>query len=356
MRIEELDTPALLVDIDAMDRNIKKMSDVTADTGTHIRPHFKVTKCVPIMQRQLALGAIGVTCAKLGEAEVLADHGLDNLLIANEVVGYPKLQRLMELRKRVKVVVGVDSPVGAESMAAAAVAAGVSMPVLMDVDLGMNRCGATPEDAVELAQKVVQMKGLEFRGLMGYEGHLVAMQPGEEKIQAVNDALDRFNFVKESLANKGIDVDIVSAGGTGDYKTAASHPVVTELQVGTYAVMDTLYGGFTSDFELATTILCTIVSRPIRERLILDIGRKAVNTQLNLSTLKNRPTVALRFTYAEHGELTCEEDAPDLQPGVKVELVMPYACGSIHLYEKMHLVRDGEVVDVWPIAGRGKLQ
>lgn len=356
MRIEDLDTPTLLVDLDTLQDNLKKMSAVTADTGTFLRPHFKAYKCIPIVERQRELGAIGVTCAKLSEAEVLADHGFDHLLVANEVCGDVKVRRLVELRKRVDVMVGVDSLIAAETISSAAVGAGVKVPVLVDVDLGMNRCGTTPEGAIELAQRLVQMQGVEFRGLMGYEGHLIAMQGGEDKVKAVNEALDHFVFVKQALASKGIDVGIVSAGGTGDYRIAAQHPVVTELQVGSYTLMDTLYGAFQPDFKLAATILCTVISRPAPDRLVIDVGRKGVNTQLNLSALKNRPSVALKLTYAEHGEMEVKEEAADLQPGVKVELEMPYADGTVHLYENMHLVRDGEVVDVWPIVGRGKLQ
>ncbi|NCO34762.1 MAG: hypothetical protein GW893_12995 [Armatimonadetes bacterium] len=356
MNIYDLDTPALLVDVDILERNLRKMAAITAETGTRVRPHSKVYKCIEIVRKQLELGAMGVTCSKLSEAEVLADHGIDNLLVANEVVGQPKIQRLIDLVRRVDVMVGVDHPLAVDALNAAATDASVRLPVLVDMDIGMKRNGIAPEDAAELVRKVVASRGLEFRGLMGYEGHLVSMPPGEEKTNAVNEALDRFSFVIDELKTDGIDVPIVSAGGTGDYQIAARHPAVTELQVGTYAVMDTLYGSFTPEFELATTILCTVTSRPCRERLILDVGRKAVNTALSTSTLKDRPTVEMKYTYAEHGAMTVDEDAPDLIPGVKVELVVPYACGTIHMYEQMHIVRDGEVVDIWPVVGRGKVQ
>lgn len=356
MRIDELDTPSLLVDVDAMERNLRKMSRLSAETGVAIRPHFKVCKCVPLVRHQIELGARGVTCAKLGEAATLVEHGLDNIHIAYEIVGQPKIRRLLELRKRADVMINLDSPIAAEQISAAAVAAGDRVPVLVEVDLGMNRCGTTPEGAVELTAKLMGLRGIEFRGLTGYEGHLIGMPDGAEKQKAVMAALDRFSFVKERLAAKGIETRIVGAGGTGDYKIAARHPAVTELHVGTYAVMDTLYGKFATDFEQAATLLCTVVSRPAKGRVIIDVGRKGVNTQLNSSTLKGRPSVELKLTYAEHGAMECREDAPDLQPGAKVQLDLPYACGSIHLHEKMHLVRDGEVVDIWPIAGRGKIQ
>jgi len=356
MKIYDLDTPALLLDADILERNLRKMATMSAQTGTQVRPHFKVHKCIEIVRKQLELGAIGVTCAKLSEAEVLADHGIDNILVANEIVGQPKIRRLIQLARRVNVMVGVDHPLAVEALDAAAAESNMRLAVLVDVDLGMKRNGIVPEKAAGLVRKVVASTGLEFRGLMGYEGHLINLPPGEEKTRAVNEALDCLSFVVEELKADGIQVPIVSAGGTGDYQIAACHPAVTELQVGTYAVMDTLYASFTPDFEQAMTILCTVTSRPSRKRVILDVGRKGVNIALSTASLKDRPTIEMEYTYAEHGALKVNEDAPDLVPGVKVELRMPYACGTIHMYEKIHVIRDGEVIDVWAVAGRGKLQ
>ncbi|MBM4079201.1 MAG: DSD1 family PLP-dependent enzyme, partial [Planctomycetes bacterium] len=247
---QDVDTPALLVDVDALERNIRKMQDFANGYGVNLRPHCKTHKCTTIAQKQVAAGAFGITCAKLGEAEAMAKAGIRNLLIANQVVGSIKIARLAELARISGVIVAVDDVANGTQISAAAAAAGLKVNVIIEVNTGMNRCGTEPgQPTLKLARALLKLKGLNFRGLMGYEGHAVNIRDFAERKRVVEEALGKLVATAELLRKNKVPVEIVSAGGTGSYKITTAYKGITETQVGSYATMDGAYQDVGVEFE-----------------------------------------------------------------------------------------------------------
>jgi D-serine deaminase-like pyridoxal phosphate-dependent protein len=356
-RRDAIDTPALLLDRDRLEGNIRRMADLFRDTPIRLRPHFKSHKCVEIARLQLEAGAVGITCAKLGEAEVLAEAGVRDILVANQVIGPIKIGRLVDLERRADVMIAVDSARNIADLSTAAVAAGVTIRCLVEVDIGMDRCGVRPgEEALELARVVVASPGLLFMGLQAYEGHLQEVVPYEERrrrtLQDVQKAIDTRRLIEAA----GIPVAIVSGGGSGTHTITGHLDGIDELQVGSYATMDAAYaaaGGV--DFENALTVLATVVSRPAPERAIIDAGLKTITPEFG------KPRVLLDGAtfhewHEEHGELLLEESACDLQVGDNVELIPSHGCTTFNLYDTVHVLREGRLVESWSVAGRGRAQ
>ena len=353
MRLTDLDTPALLLDLDAFNRNLRAMMDFLGDGPCGLRPHFKAHRTPEISRRQLAAGAHGFTCAKLAEAERLADEGLDHLLIANQVVGEQKWRRLARLAERVEVICAVDHPVQLAGIARAAAAVGSRPGVLIEVDVGMSRCGVPPGlPALELARRISETPQVAFRGVMGYEGHLVLSDP-TSKPAAVRAALRQLTDTADLLRDEGLPVEIVSSGGTGSYVTAARCPGITELQCGTYAVMDLMFSERAEiGLDYAMTVLTTVISRPAPARAITDAGMKALHPYGGASKPLDRPGVEVAGLSAEHGSLRLSPEAQDLQIGDKLRLVPYYTDGTVNLHDYWEVVQGEEAVDRWPISGR----
>jgi D-serine deaminase-like pyridoxal phosphate-dependent protein len=351
----ELDTPALLVDLDTLDRNIARMVEFLRGTSCGLRPHFKAHRTPEITRRQLAAGGLGVTCAKLGEAEHLADLGMDRFLIANEVVGEIKWRRLAELARRVEVIVGVDHLDAARGIAQAARDAGSEVGVLVDVNVGLNRCGVAPgKTALELARRVAQEPGLRLRGVMGYEGQVVGLDD-EAKREACRAAIEPLTETAQRVREDGLPCEIVSAGGTGTFTATARIPGVTEVQCGTYAVMDILFRERgRAEFEYAVTVLATVISHSTAARAVTDAGKKAIHASFGCSRPVALPGATLTALHSEHGILELEEEAQDVALGAKIEFIPYYVEGTINLYEEMYVVQKERVVDVWEVSGRGR--
>ena len=278
MKLTEIPTPALVVDVPAMERNLKRMHEFYAGSTCKIRPHFKAHKTPEVARRQLAAGACsGLTCATVAEAEVVLAEGLtDDVLIANEVVGPGKAARVAALNRRADVKVAVDSEYGLEDIARAARDASVEVGVLVDVDVGLPRCGVAPgEPALELARRVDATEGVRLRGMMGYEGHVVAIEDREEREARAAKAMDRLLSSVRMVRDAGLPCEIVSAGGTGTYDITGRIEGITEIQAGSYALMDTAYAKLDIPFELAFTVLGTVLSRPRPDRCVTDAGHKA---------------------------------------------------------------------------------
>jgi D-serine deaminase-like pyridoxal phosphate-dependent protein len=349
----ELDTPALLIDLDTLDRNIAKMVELLRGGSCGLRPHFKAHRTPAIMRRQLAAGGHGVTCAKLGEAEHLADEGLDHFLVANEIYGDLKWDRLARLAQRVEVMVGVDSAEAVRGMGRAARAAGTEVGVLVDVNSGLNRCGVAPgAPALELARRVAEEPGLSLRGVMAYEGHVMGLGE-EEKRAAAQAALGPVIESAEQIRADGLPVPIVSAGGTGTFLATSRLPGITELQCGTYAVMDILFheqGG--APFEYAVTVLTTVISRPTPSRAVTDAGKKGIHASFGWARPVNLPGAKLTGLHSEHGILELEGEAQNLPHGAKVEFIPFYVEGTINLHDRMYVLQNDRVVDVWEVSGR----
>jgi len=352
----DLDTPALLLDVDALDRNIRAMQDWLSQWGCALRPHFKSFRIPEICKRQRDAGAMGFTCAKLAEAELLADLGFDHLLIANEIIGDIKWRRLAELAQRVEVIVAVDSIEGIEGTARAARDVGSEVGVVVEVNVGLNRCGVAPgEPALKLAQVVADTKGVRLRGVMGYEGHLVGVTPLEEKEKQIRAAIRLLTDTADLMRSHGLPVEIITAGGTG---TAEFTPRfgATEIQAGTYCVMDLLFKSRAmADFEHAVTVLATVISRPTKDRAITDAGRKALHPMGGMGRVKDIAGATLEAIHSEHGLMKLEAPC-DLRIGAKVEFLPGYAEGTINLYDQAYVLQNDRVVDVWAVSGRGKSQ
>jgi D-serine deaminase-like pyridoxal phosphate-dependent protein len=354
-----LDTPALCVDLAAMDANIHAIVAACRARGVAWRPHAKGHKVPAIAQRELAAGAIGITCAKLGEAEVMAAAGIDDLLIANMIVGAKKVGRLVELRRIVDPIVCVDHVDQLGPLSEAFAQAGLTLRTMIEVDIGLRRVGVLPgKAALALAGQVVESPGLELAGIMGYEGHLLTVADAHEKASAIRAALGQLTDTADSLRRAGLPCDIVSCGGTGSYTYAIEQPGITEIQAGGAIFMDAFYRTRCRipDLQYALTLVTTIVSRPAPDRAIIDAGRKSINMELALPLVVGRDDIRVKSLSAEHGTLELDPTARDLKIGDRLELIPGYADLTVALHDELYGFRDGRLEVVWPIEARGKLQ
>lgn len=355
--LAELDTPCLLLHADALRHNLDRMADFFARRPAKLRPHFKSHKCTTLARLQLEAGAVGITCAKLGEAEVLADAGIKDILIANQIVGPVKIARLIALRKRARPIVAVDSQNNARMISEAAVAAGVDIGVLVEVNIGMNRCGVAPgQTALELAKHVAGLPGLKFEGLQGYEGHLVDLRHLAERTEKTRSALQPLVETRRLIERAGIPVRIVSGGGTGTYTITGDTEGVDEVQAGSYAAMDWWYSDIRPEFQQAMSILTTVISQARPGVAILDVGRKGVGAEFGPPRVKTIPGATISsFGSEEHAAVQLPQDS-NVKLGDHVELIPSHGCTTSNLYREFVVHRAGQVVDIWPIEGGGKLQ
>lgn len=354
--IPELDTPALVIDLDAMERNLRRMAAWFAQRPCKLRPHAKTHKCTEIARRQVKLGAVGITCAKLGEAEAMAHGGIEDILIANQVVGGAKLKRLAALARRAMITVAVDDLANASEMAQAVRHVGASVGVLLEVDTGMGRCGVPPDKAevVRFAQELSRMPGLRFKGLMGYEGHAVLVDdPAERRAKAEVAARLLLDCVG-AVRGAGMHVADVSGGGTGTYDITGAMQGFTEIQAGSYVFMDARYRRVRPEFEPALFIAATVVSRPTPERVILDAGMKSVSHEFGLPVVVEPQGLEVVSLSEEHVRCVAAAGARELVPGDQVWLLPTHCCTTANLHDRYWCVRDGKVEATWPIEARGK--
>ena len=350
--IAEIPTPALLIDVHAMNRNIERMARFFAERACTLRPHFKAHKTPEIARRQLAAGSCaGLTCATVAEAEVVGALTGD-LLIANEVIGAARCARVAGLAARVAVTVAVDSPTGLAQLASAASAAGVTVGVLVDVNVGQNRCGAPPgEAALALARRVEAASGLSLRGVMGYEGHLMAVRDRAEREARAREAMGLLLATAELLRASGLPCDIVSGGGTGTYDIDGDLPGITEVQAGSYVLMDTDYGALGLPFEHALSVLGTVVSRT-GDRCVADCGHKAATMDHGLPRVKGITGAHVTALNDEHAIVTVPRGFP-LVVGDRLELLPSHIDPTINLHDAFFVMDGDRVIDVWPVAARG---
>jgi len=358
-RAIDLDTPALLLDIGALERNLGRMADDCRRLGKALRPHAKAHKSPIVARRQLESGAIGITCAKLGEAAVMLEGGIQNILVST-VVGSPAKARFhASLAAEAAVMAVVDSTNGATWLSDAALAHGIVIDTLVDVNVGQMRTGVEPGlPTRDLARVVAKLPGLRFRGLQGYEGHLQHIYAATERTERGGEAMDRFAAARDALERDGIAVEIATTGGTGTYQIAGARPTVTELQPGSYAVMDADYARVEgAPFEVALTVLATAIGR-YGDRVVVDAGNKSLSTDAGQPLLKDLP--GFRFTTAgdEHGRILRDGDSPASFPriGDPVRIVPTHCDTTVNLYDQFFAIRNGVVEDVWPVAARGRTQ
>lgn len=351
--VTALDTPALLVDLDLFEQNVARMAAHFKKAGVNWRPHTKGQKVPALIHKEIAAGAFGATCAKLGEAEVLVDAGVDNILIANQIVGRAKLNRLMALGRRATVLVGLDSEANAREIDEVAREWGSRQPVLIEIDSGMHRCGVQPgEPALALARLVNQLPGLQLKGIMSWEGHTIRT-PEDEKAAAVQAALAPIIATAEAIRAAGLPCEIVSCGGTGTYKYSALVKGVTEIQAGGGVFGDLTYASWGVEHPQALSILATIISRATPTRIVTDTGKKVMSSDSKVPQPKGLTGVKSVSLSAEHGRIELEQPT-DLQVGDKIEFAVGYGDTTVHLHDVLYGVRKGVVEAVWPVAGRGK--
>jgi D-serine deaminase-like pyridoxal phosphate-dependent protein len=350
-RREELITPALVLDIDAAQRNIDRMASELKQMGrATIRPHYKTHKSPDLARRQLQAGAGGLSMATVWEAAILAAAGMDDLFVVNTVAHPDKLRVLAELARDHRVLVAADEAANAAAHSAAAVAAGSTLGIMVEVDTGMDRCGVdTAADCLALARRVTELPGLRFGGITGYEGHCSLTFDRELRHERQREAMTFFTGVAELLEANGIPCPIRSAGGIATWNWTAAFPGLTEIQAGTYVVMDNFHGQMVPGFEHSLTIQATVISRQ-SDKVIVDAGNKSVADPSDV-TIVGHDLKVFRFDE-EHGIFSAP-DGSALRVGDAVALVPGYSPSTVNWYDAYHVVRDELVVDIWPIIPRG---
>jgi D-serine deaminase-like pyridoxal phosphate-dependent protein len=354
----ELDTPCLLLDLDRLDRNIRRMADLIAAAGVRLRPHAKTHKLAQVAERQLAAGCDGLTVAKLGEAEMLVGHGILDLFIAYPLWGPRKWERLCRLAEQAAIRVCADSHEVCEGISAAAAGRGLSIPVRIEVDTGFGRCGVqTVEQARALAERLSKLRGVELVGLMSFAGRTYTVGPEHARDAALADAA-RLLEVATALRESGFAVPEISVGSTPGASYAAELDGVTEIRPGTYVFSDrdqVALGWGTLD-DCALTVLATVVSRPTPTRAVIDAGTKTLSSDRasaveGWGVVRGHPSWALVSLYEEHGVLEVPPGAAPI--GTTVEIVPNHACGAVNLHDWVAAVRDGAVEEWWRVEGRG---
>lgn len=358
-----LDTPCMVVDERIMSVNIAEMQSLAASFGVALRPHIKTHKTPQIAMLQLAAGAIGITCAKLGEAEAMVDGGVTDVLIAYPFYGATKIARLLPLMERARIIASVDSLEAAEWLSGQMTAAERSLELYLEVDTGQNRSGVpVGEAAVNVAVGIARMRGVRLIGIFSHEGHANTQPP--ETIESVAvDAGEALVATAAAIRAHGIDLPVVSVGSTPAASYTPAVAGVTEMRPGTYVFKDTMafrYGIFGPD-RCAARMLATVVSHAAADRCILDCGSKA----LALDGSKGHPghgyivghaTSTIHALSEEHGWVTIGPDDPGFALGDRVEVIPNHICPSVNLMDELIIVRDGHAIDRWPITARGRIR
>jgi D-threonine aldolase len=353
MIIADIPTPALVVDVPALDRNIARMAQFFAPGPCRLRPHFKAHKTPEIARRQLAAGSVtGLTCATVGEAEIAAAF-CDDLLIANELVGPGKCDRTAALARSRTMTVAVDAQASAREMSDAARRAGVTVGVLVDLNVGQNRCGVAPgEAALVLGRAVDGMANLVLRGVMGYEGHLQPIVARAEREAKTRHAMRQLVDTATLFRSSGLACDVVSAGGTGTHDISGRIDGITEIQAGSYALMDADYGRLELPFEQALVVLGTVVSRPAADRCVADCGHKATTKDHGHPTVASIEGAAVVSLNDEHAVITLPPGST-IAIGDRVRLRPSHVDPTMNLHDVIYAIDGDRVVDTWPIAARG---
>ena len=357
MNIFDLPTPALIADDDVITENMRYMNEILEGKAVGLRPHYKSHKCAALAHRQMASGAIGLTCAKLSEAEDLVFSGINDILIANQVVEPAKICRVALLAGMCRLTVCVDDRDNAECLSRAAVNAGTTIHCLVEFDIGMNRCGVRTKEAyLEIAKLITQLPGLEYDGIQAYAGYASHMVSTDERVETTRANIRKVADLKEYLQRNGIEVRIVSGGSTGTFAIKADHTVYTELQAGSYLFMDSTYHQLDIPFKNALFVLATVVSKS-DSAVILDAGVKGLGADQNAPVIldRNRKEISGRIVLnEEHLKLYDSDWHPSI--GEKAFVIPGHCCTTVNLYDHLYLYSGDSVIDRIPVTGRGKSQ
>ena len=358
-----LDTPSMLVDETLMEQNISEMQALANSFGAQLRPHIKTHKTPQIALRQISHGARGITCAKLGEAEVMVDGGVEDVLMAYPVVTEIKINRLLALMERARMIVALDSLDAAEALSAAMSKHDRSLDVYVEVNTGQNRAGQLAgDDAVKLALDIARLPGLDVIGVMTHEGQTHTL-PADKIAEGAREAGEKLVATAEAIRRAGLPIIEVSVGSTPSSMYTPSVGGITEMRPGTYVFRDTtgfLYGQYGPD-RCAARVLATVVSHPSKDRMIVDAGSKTLALDKSHGHpghgyIIGHPGSIIDRLSEEHGVVVIPEDDPGFTIGQRVEIIPNHICPSVNLLDELNIVRDGQVIDVWPIAARGKVR
>lgn len=350
--LDALDTPQLLLDLDVIDANLNFLLKACKERGVGLRIHFKSLKCGGLARYLAAHGGKSFLCAKLNEAEVLAEAGITDILVANQVVGPIKLGRLANLAKRVPIMACVDDADNVAQMAQAARQAGTTVGTLIEVDIGMARCGLEPGEAVlALAKRIVAEKGLRFRGLHGYDGHLQLLaDPAERKAKSLQ-ATEQVVGTRRLLEKNGIPVEIVTGAGTGTWEFVSSVAGMTEIQPGSFLLMDCVYHTVRPEFQCSLSVLAQVVSKR-QSWYVLDAGSKAISKDFGIPVVKGLPEEKLTRLSEEHANVACTGHLPAI--GARREVIPAHCCATMNLHRQCIAVRKGRVEAVWQNEASGR--
>lgn len=374
---EEIETPALVVDLEIMEANMDKMMKILNDSGAGVglRPHAKTHKTPEIAKKQIERGALGICCAKLGEAEAMAGGGVHDILIANQVVGENKLRRLAALSKKTDLKVAVDTKENLLDISRVSSELGGKVGIVVEVDTGNHRGGVRTEaDGVEIAKLSSVLPGVWYAGVMGYEGHAVFIPDFDQRGVVAGKSYDILLSHRDAIKREaGLDSAIVSAAGSGTFRFAAKRKGLTDVEAGSYIFMDVRYGGTAGvDFSHSLGVLTTIANHPDPDLYICDAGLKSMTKEFGMvSTL---PSYGLQVVHMSEEHVSLKPtDEPDTLPGMaeldarfgnavgktlkvgdKILLIPSHCCTTVNLHDVIYAVRDGIVEDVWRVAGRGR--
>jgi 3-hydroxy-D-aspartate aldolase len=360
MALREVDTPALLLDLDAFERNLARLPKSLGNSKVRIRPHAKSHKCPEIARRQIAQGAVGVCCQKVSEAEVFVRAGIGDVLVSNEIVGAPKLARLAALARDARVGVCVDALPNVADLREAAKRAGTTLDVYVELNAGGNRCGVEPgEPVTALAREIAKGDGLRFAGIHAYHGPAQHKRTPEERTEAISQAVARVEQSLAALKAAGLKADIITGAGTGTYELEAASRVYNEIQPGSYIFMDADYGRNLGkdakpvhEFEHSLFILATVMSHPTPQRAVVDVGLKAHSVDAGLPLVHGLDGITYVKAADEHGVLNLANGAT-LKLGQKIQLIPGHCDPTVNLYDWLVCYRGDRVEALWPITARG---
>ena len=358
--IDQIDTPALVLDLDAFERNMKLLQDAVSSVGVRLRPHAKSHKCPEIALRQIELGAVGICCQKVSEAAVFVDAGISDIFITNQVVGEKKVSHALDLAARARIGVLVDHEDQISAFARASAERRVSIDVYLEIDVGMGRCGvASIERAVAMAQQIAAAPYLNFMGLQCYHGSAQHYRLPEERQQAIAAVCAKAAAAKAAIEGVGIAVERISGAGTGSVMLESHSKLFNEVQAGSYILMDRDYATNQRDpsdlpFEHALFVKTAVLSHPSANRAVVDAGLKASSVDSGMPVVWQRTDAKYLKASDEHGVLELTPDST-LKLGDYVMLVPGHCDPTVNLYDELIAIRGDRVEAIWPIAARGAL-
>lgn len=356
-----IDTPALVLDLDAFERNMKKMADFARAAGIRLRPHAKTHRSATIALRQIELGAVGQCCQKVGEAEALVRGGVRDVLVSNQVLDMQKLRRLAGLAKEAKISLCFDAVEQVDAASRAAQEFGVELGALVEIDMGMWRCGVPPgEPAAALALHIAASPGLRFDGLQAYEGKAQHLKTYAERAAAIQVASEAVQQSIDAIRRAGLECEVIGGGGTGTFMFEGASRLWTELQCGSYIFMDGEYAAIEgndgqpyAEFEHSLFVLSTVMSTAGKGRVIVDAGLKSYTLEKGLPGIEGQPKARLVAASDEHGTVALLAPDAGIALGARLKLIPSHCDPTVNLHDDYVCVRNGRVEAIWPVSARG---